>query len=118
MAVSSSPVRPAEKRLDPRIGPFVILAPATAPAYLDRATGVANCGDRTQNQETKVFGSAMALPSKHPTWEDPALAALAKAPIDDEPTTDEDRAALAEGRAARAAGDVLTTEELRRLLEM
>ncbi len=44
--------------------------------------------------------------------------ALERAPLDDEPTTDEDRAALAEGRAARVRGDVVTTEELRRQLKL
>jgi hypothetical protein len=60
----------------------------------------------------------MANPSKRPLQQDPALTALANAPLDDEPTSDEDRAALAEGRVARAADEVLTTEEVRRLLEL
>jgi hypothetical protein len=38
------------------------------------------------------------------------------APIDDEPETDDERAAVAEGRAACERGDTLTTEELRRRL--
>lgn len=47
---------------------------------------------------------------------DPLLAALANAPYDDEPETDEERAALAEGRAALDAGEFVTLEEVRREL--
>lgn len=47
---------------------------------------------------------------------DPVLAALANAPYDDEPETDEERAAVAEGRAALDAGDFVTMEEVRREL--
>ncbi|MBI3964491.1 MAG: hypothetical protein HY329_02560 [Chloroflexi bacterium] len=39
-----------------------------------------------------------------------------KAPIDDEPETDAERAAVAEGRAALARGDVFPLEEARRRL--
>jgi len=45
---------------------------------------------------------------------DPVLAALANAPYDDEPETDEERAAVAEGRAALDAGDFVSLEEVRR----
>ena len=47
---------------------------------------------------------------------DPVLAALANAPYDDEPETDEERTAVAEGRAALDAGDFVTMEEVRREL--
>ena len=47
---------------------------------------------------------------------DPVLAALANAPYDDEPETDEERAAVAEGRAALDAGDFVSMEEVRREL--
>jgi hypothetical protein len=47
---------------------------------------------------------------------DPVLAALTNAPIDDEPETDEERAAVEEGRAALDAGDAITLDELRREL--
>jgi hypothetical protein len=47
---------------------------------------------------------------------DPALAALANAPYDDEPQTDEEREAVAEGRAALDAGDYVTLDEVRREL--
>ena len=47
---------------------------------------------------------------------DPVLAALANAPYDDEPETDEERAAVAEGRAALDSGDFVTMEEARREL--
>lgn len=46
----------------------------------------------------------------------PALRALALAPEDDEPLTDEDRAALDEARADLAAGRVVSHAEARRRL--
>ena len=48
--------------------------------------------------------------------EDPVLRSLELAPIDDEPVTPEEEAAIQEGRDALARGDVLTTEQLRRQL--
>jgi predicted transcriptional regulator len=50
------------------------------------------------------------------TLEDPVARSLALAPIDDEPETEEERAAVAEGIAALDRGDFVTTEELRREL--
>ena len=47
---------------------------------------------------------------------DPFLLALANAPIDDEPETEEERAAVAEAREASARGEVFTLEEVRREL--
>ena len=47
---------------------------------------------------------------------DPVLVALANARYDDDPETDEERAAVAEGRAALDAGDFVTMEEVRREL--
>lgn len=47
---------------------------------------------------------------------DPLLRALAEAPLDDEPLTPEDEAAIEEARAEYAAGKVLSHEEARRLL--
>lgn len=44
---------------------------------------------------------------------DPFMRALLNAPESDESLSDEDREALEEGRAALAAGDVVTDEELR-----
>jgi hypothetical protein len=44
---------------------------------------------------------------------DPVLEALRRAPIDDEPETDAERAAVAEARAQIARGETLTTEQLR-----
>ncbi len=41
---------------------------------------------------------------------------LAEAPLDDEPLTDEDRAALAEAYAALASGDEVADEDLEREL--
>lgn len=46
--------------------------------------------------------------------EDPMLQALANAPEDDEPWTDEDEAAVAEGRADIAAGRTVSLEEMLR----
>ena len=42
---------------------------------------------------------------------DPVLAAFHNAPVDDEPWTDEDEAAAAEGRADVAAGRTVSLEE-------
>jgi hypothetical protein len=47
---------------------------------------------------------------------DPVLQARALAPIDDEPETPEETAAVAEGIADLERGDVFTTEQLRREL--
>ena len=41
---------------------------------------------------------------------------LAAAPLDDEPLTEEDLAAIREGLEEKARGDVVTHEEVRRLL--
>lgn len=49
---------------------------------------------------------------------DPFMRALLNAPASDEPLTEEDREALNEGRAALAAGDVVTDEELRVELDL
>lgn len=49
---------------------------------------------------------------------DPVLRARALAPVDDEPETPEEAAAVAEGIADPERGDVLTTEQLRRELGM
>jgi hypothetical protein len=48
--------------------------------------------------------------------EDPVLRSLELAPIDDEPLTPEEEAALQEGRDALARGEALTMEQLRREL--
>lgn len=42
---------------------------------------------------------------------DPVLLAFLSAPLDDEPVTDEDGAAIAEGRADLARGDTVPWEE-------
>jgi hypothetical protein len=48
--------------------------------------------------------------------DDPVLKALMNAPIDDEPLTDEERAAVAEGLADLESGDVISDDDLRREL--
>jgi hypothetical protein len=48
--------------------------------------------------------------------EDPVVRALINAPDDDEPLTDDERAAIAEGLADLERGDVVSDEELRREL--
>lgn len=48
------------------------------------------------------------------TDQDPVLAMLAEAPVDDEPVTDEDRRHFAEGRQAYRNRDVVSAEEVRR----
>lgn len=45
--------------------------------------------------------------------DDPVLRALMEAPVDDEPESDEEKLAAAEGTAALARGDVLSDEEMR-----
>ena len=47
---------------------------------------------------------------------DPVLAAFRDAPLDDEPWTDEDEAAAAEGRADLAAGRTVSLEDAMREL--
>ncbi len=47
---------------------------------------------------------------------DPLRAVLDAAPIDDEPTTDEDLAAIQEGLAEKARGEVVPHDEVKRLL--
>jgi hypothetical protein len=44
--------------------------------------------------------------------DDPLLYALANAPLDDEPLTDEDRAAVAEAHAEIERGETITLDEL------
>ncbi len=46
---------------------------------------------------------------------DPVIAAFRDAPIDDEPWTEEDEAAAAEGRADLAAGRTVSLDETREL---
>lgn len=46
--------------------------------------------------------------------EDPVIAAFRDAPEDDEPWTEEDEAAVAEGRADIAAGRTVSMEEVKR----
>ena len=55
------------------------------------------------------------MPSPDPV--DPLLLALANAPEDDEPWTDEDEAAVAESRADFAAGRTLTHEEMLQMID-
>jgi predicted transcriptional regulator len=47
---------------------------------------------------------------------DPLRAFLDEAPLDDEPVTEEDLAAIREGFAEKARGDVVSQEEAERLL--
>jgi hypothetical protein len=47
---------------------------------------------------------------------DPLLASLANAPYDDEPETDEERAAVEEGWEAYRRGDWVSAEDVRREL--
>jgi hypothetical protein len=47
---------------------------------------------------------------------DPLRAVLDAAPVDDEPVTDDDLAAIREGLEERAAGKVVAHEEVKRLL--
>ncbi|HKV07015.1 MAG TPA: hypothetical protein VJ725_02685 [Thermoanaerobaculia bacterium] len=47
---------------------------------------------------------------------DPLRVLLDEAPLDDEPVTEEDRAAIRKGLAEKARGDVVSQEEAERLL--
>jgi len=47
---------------------------------------------------------------------DPLRAVLDAAPLDDEPVTDDDLAAIREGLDEKAAGEVVAHEEVKRLL--
>jgi hypothetical protein len=58
----------------------------------------------------------MAPPSTAPRMQDPALEALANAPYDAEPVTEEEEHLVEEGREAVRRGEVLTTDELIRSL--
>lgn len=49
--------------------------------------------------------------------EDPVLTALARAPFDDEPLSEDDLQALEEALADRAAGRVFSHEEVRRSVQ-
>jgi hypothetical protein len=59
---------------------------------------------------------ALKLVEKDP--EDPVIAAFRNAPEDDEPWTDEDEAAAAEGRADIAAGRTVSLEEIKREFDL
>lgn len=48
--------------------------------------------------------------------EDPLHYALSRAPVDDEPVTDDDLQAIREGLAERARGEVVSDDELDKLL--
>jgi hypothetical protein len=50
--------------------------------------------------------------------EDPVIAAFRDAPEDDEPWTDEDETAAAEGRADIAAGRTVSLEEIKREFDL
>lgn len=50
--------------------------------------------------------------------DDPVRRALDNAPLDDEPETPEEAAAVAEARAELARGEVISDEELRRELDL
>jgi predicted transcriptional regulator len=52
-----------------------------------------------------------------PPYPDPVLRAALLAPINDEPLTDEDIAAIEEGRQQIARGEFVTNEEVMALLE-
>jgi hypothetical protein len=62
--------------------------------------------DRGLNTAARVLAALVA--------DDPVGLTLALAPIDDEPETDEERAAVAEAEAASARGDVISHADVRR----
>ncbi len=66
--------------------------------------------------EAQVDTARQWLELFHARGEDPFLRALAFAPLDDEPVTAEEEAAVDEARADERAGRVVTHEELKRRL--
>jgi hypothetical protein len=67
--------------------------------------------------EGAVADSAERLLEQLRTYgDDPLARKLLSAPIDDEPETDEERAAVAEAREAIAHGDIVRDEDLEREL--
>ena len=64
--------------------------------------------------ESEVAAATRYLEYLSVARQDPFLRALIQAPLDDEPETEEERTAIAEGRAALQRGDVVSHEELRR----
>ncbi|MBI4702178.1 MAG: hypothetical protein HY744_13690 [Deltaproteobacteria bacterium] len=54
------------------------------------------------------------LPQTPPPDEDPVLRSLREAPLDDEPETEEERAAIEEGLEDVRAGRLIPHEEVRR----
>jgi hypothetical protein len=65
--------------------------------------------------ETKLDAARLYLEALR-AEDDPVLHALLNAPDDDEPETEEERAAVQEAREASARGDVYTLEEVSREL--
>ncbi len=61
-------------------------------------------------EETRVAGGTV-FKLNRPDESDPVLRAFLEAPEDDEPLTDEDRAAIAEGKADVERGDVVAWDE-------
>lgn len=66
--------------------------------------------------ETEVTHALRYLQYLEEIGEDPVRRALDNAPLDDEPETEEERAAVEEGKADLRAGRTLSTEELKREL--
>ena len=63
-----------------------------------------------------MVGRRHSASSTPPRTEDPVLAALARAPVDDEPVGDAEAVAAEEAREAARRGNVVRHDEARKLL--
>lgn len=66
--------------------------------------------------EEKLAAAKRSLESLRQQGEDPLRSFLDDAPWDDEPLTEEDRVAIQEGLADKARGEVVSHDDLERLL--
>lgn len=72
--------------------------------------------DVLPERELETAARVLEVLAERPDTVDPVALALALAPEDDEPVTDEDRAAIAEARRDRAAGRGIPMDEVKRRL--
>ena len=68
--------------------------------------------------ETELSAAKRFLEYLRQQVEDPLRAVLDAAPVDDEPVMDEDLVAIQEALAERAKGEVVSHEEVKRILRL
>ncbi len=92
--------------------------PSTAVAVAGTVCGAMTAKERLRERVERLSeqeaGEALRLLDQRP---DPVVAVFRDAPIDDEPWTEQDEAAAAEGRADIAAGRIVSLEDAMRDLE-